>query len=217
MSRRIGLIASLGVAVVMAVGSLLSGAVSAIAPGCGEASAIDERDDSFTPWEGRFGYAPERPMQRVGQALDASRLQAAAPFADLPPEVALPLRAEYFVSVDDLDGNGIVEPAVIRYYSDSPWDSGTTFTEFIAAGGVILRIQAPAGMDAQYIADAVGTRATFVEIGPHLGALVHADPISSKGERPYYLTWSDGERDLQLIALAPAASVVNTARSSYCG
>lgn len=201
----------------VAVGALLSGAVSALVPGCGEASAIDERDDSSTPWQGRFGYSPERPMQREGQALDSSRIEAAVPFADLAPEMSVPLQAEYSVNVDDLDGNGIPEPAVVRYYSDSPWDSGTTFTEFIAAGGVILRLQAPAGMDAQYIADAVGRRATLVDIGPYTGALVHADPISSKGERPYYLTWSDGERDVQLIALVSGAEMVNTARSSYCG
>ncbi len=201
---------------IVVMAGLISNSVGAAQTGCGALATVAERDSSFTPWEGRFGYAPERPIQRTGALIEADRIDDALPFA--PPSIlpTMPLRAQFLVDIEDLDGDGKTEPALVRYFSTAAWAKDLTFPEFVVGGGIILRAQLAAGMDAGYIAGAVGSRATLVDIGPHLGALVHADPISPMGERPYYLTWSDGQRDLQLVALVSAADLVNLARTGYC-
>lgn len=203
----LGIVAALALALTSSLGST---------PGCGPAQPVAEKDQSFTPWEGRFGYAPERPLARTGTLVEANSVADLLPFRPATPELRPPVQAQLFQNVDDFNGDGLTEPGVVSYYSTSPWSNHTGFSAFIEGGGVIFSQRQAGGFDAELIVSQVGSRATLVQIGPHTAALTHADPISDKGTRPYYLTWSDGTTDAQLIADLPATELIDAARSIYC-
>lgn len=206
---------ALAIALVAGMALTISGANAAV-PGCGAVESVTERDSAFTPWEGRFGYSPERPIERVGVRVSDASLAEAVPFKVASPGISLPVQVRLLVNLDDVNGDGITEPSLRTYYSASAWTSSTTLTEFLESGGVVFEQSQAAGVDAEYIAAALGSRATMVAIGSYQGALVHADPISAKGTRPYYLTWSDGTVDAQLIGDVSPSAIIGWARSIYC-
>jgi hypothetical protein len=157
----------------------------------------------FTPVEGTLTEPPDPPITMVGQ-----------------PDTAVPADA----SVESIDGlprrwaviseNG----AAYQYFFTTELPVSLTVSEFYAAGGVQLdRDPVDNGESfAIYVLDSLGSRATRIEIGKHIGALVWADPLTN-GVRPHYLYWSDGAWNYALMAKRPPVSLVNLARALVCG
>jgi hypothetical protein len=176
--------------------------------GCGD-PVIPKVDESFADPMTRRGPTVYPPIlgpavERV-LTVDGANDVTFTPLAPVAPPSA-PLQLIL------LDSDGVLR----LYFGGPAIAEGMTLPEFVSGGGVVVLEKPLAGQDADLVVTTVGSRAGRIAVGPHGGALVHADPVGT-GVRTWNLYWSDGERDWSIIGGVDPETVVTLGRSLYCG
>ena len=178
--------------------------------GCGAAERPVFDDTSFTPYETRFGYGPRLTIRERGEPLrELSDYRVDGHTAVMLNSA--PGGRTLRLAMAGNDGGLALLLSAVAVRLDA------TLEDFWATGGIVLGQRPGTGHDAESVVADVGGRAVVVLIGPHPAALVHADPVDVDGTRTYNLYWSDGRLDLSLIGNAQPETIIELARTLYCG
>lgn len=186
----------------MAVAAMAA-ASAASQPGCEPVTSPVTESQQFTPAE----------LQR--SRMFDPRLPAGQPGAE-SAVVAMAGKSSTLLPTHQFD---LINESgeVYSYYLDQPIE-GLRVSEFIKAGGVQVHrepMTEPTSF-ASFLIETLGDRATPVEVGPHQGALIWADPDVS-GTRTHNLYWSDGKDNYALIVDLSANETLNLGRALVCG
>ncbi len=182
--------------------------------GCAISAAVITASDSEQPVVG-FGSGEKPPL--TGLAIEASDPRAAFvhPLAESTSPSGLRLQAS-LLSPWTAAG-ATTDTKLLLVYSRLAV-AGLNITQIVAGGGWIVAEAPAAGQTAtaiEGVLDGMGATDHYAQvvIGPYPGVIVHGDAAPW---RPYTLSWSDGTRDMSVLAIAPANQVIDYARSFYC-
>src|SRR5918992_3289362 len=189
------------------VGALSLAAAVSIAstsPTCERFDGDIVESEEFTPYEDRLSHLPDQVINPSGQQP-----------VSIPPDGGIE-------SIDGLPLWGAIvssNGALYQYFLGGDIDTSLTVPEFFATGGIELDRDPTdpenAGENFTEYVLATSERAVEVEIGPHVAALVWADP-ESNGIRTHHLYWTDGAHNYSLIADRSAENLVTLGRELAC-
>jgi len=170
---------------------------------CGSVEGEIHESAGYTPYDGQRSHLPDAHLDPTGvEPPSVPREVSLNAVGDLPRQW----------SVVAADGS------VHQYFDDEEVTEETTIRGFQGRGGIQLDAipVAETGMRVRDISNAIGDRATPVQIGSSDGFVVWADPEQPGDRRLHHVYWEDDETYFALILDAPAEEAVRLARGIAC-
>lgn len=189
---------------------------NSVTTGCGITAASIVPEDSEPPLVA-YGPAAKPPLTGLSVAVTDPRAAFIHPLAPSTSPAGLQLQAS-LLAPWTATGATADTRLLLVYSRDSV--GGLNIDDIVAGGGWIVT-EAPAGGQTaaaiESVLDGMGASAHYasVLVGPNQAVLVHGSAAAG-ATRPYTLSWSDGTRDISVLATSAANQIIDFARSLYC-